>query len=136
MVEKGRPPLTALAFIICDTVISDKITSKNSLIGLFNIIYSKKFPFVFPVINAFISLTQGHGEYGCSLSCVKEDVNKPIWKSGGKIKTMNPLDVIEINFEVRNLRFPAAGIYRFEFSCDSIPIISRKFQVIAEGGKL
>ena len=136
MEEKGRPPLTALAFIICDSVISDKVTNKNSLIGLFNIIHSKKFLFVFPVINAFVSLTQGHGEYDCSLSCVKEEeIDKPIWNSGGKIKMTDPLEVLEINFEIRNVLFPAAGIYRFEFSCDNVPIISRKFQVI-EGGKL
>jgi hypothetical protein len=131
MAEKGRPPLRALAFILCDSVISDKITNKNSLIGLFNIIYAKKFPFVFPVINAFISLTQGHAQnYECSLSCVKEDTNKQIWSSPGKINMTDPLGVLEINFEIRNILFPEAGIYRFEFSCDNVPIISRKFQLI------
>ena len=130
MTDKGRPKLIALAFIICDTVIEDKITNKNSLIGLFNSIHPKSFPFVHPVINVFVSLTQGHGKYKCSLSCVKEDIDKPIWNSGGSIKMVNPLEILEINFEIRNVHFPAAGIYRFEFSCDNVPIISRKFQVI------
>lgn len=133
MEEKGRPSLTALAFVICDQVITDKATNKSSLIGLFNVVSAKKFPFILPATNIFISLTQGHGQYQCSLSCVKDDIDKSIWKTGGTIKTANPLDVIEINFQVRNLRFPDEGIYRFEFSCDNVPIILRKFQVIQGG---
>ena len=130
MAGKNRPLLTALGLFICDTVIEDKITNKNSLIGLFNSIHSNEFPFIHPVINVYVSLTGGHGKYQCSLSCVKADTDKPIWSSGGQISMADPLAVFEINFELRNVSFPAAGIYNFQFLCDNEPIISRKFQVL------
>lgn len=130
MTYKKLPPLKALAFVVCDTILDDKLTNKKSLIGLFNSIYSITFPCKHPTINVFVSLTEGHGEYQCSLSCVKDDTNKSIWNSGGRIKLANPLNVIELNFEIRGIVFPEAGIYRFEFLCEELPVISRKLQVV------
>jgi Family of unknown function (DUF6941) len=130
MANKTLPEPTVLAFIICDTMIEDRLTNKKSLIGLFSNINATSFPFTLPVINVFVSLTGGHGEYQCSLSCVKDDGSKEILKLSGPMKFENPLDIVESNFILNGTTFPGVGIYRFEFSCNDIPIISRKFQVI------
>lgn len=134
MTTEKPPPFKVLAFIICDTVIDDKITNKKSLIGLFNSINTKTFPCVHPIIHTFLILTEGHGEYECSLSCVKDDGSKQVLRLSGPLKFNTPLDVIEVNFEIRGVVFPEAGMYRFEFQCNDIPVISRKFQVAERGG--
>lgn len=134
MPAKELPSPAALAFIICDTVIEDKITNKKSLVGLFNSIEAKSFPCTHPVIHVFVSLTGGHGEYQSALACVKDD-NERIKVLGlsGPIRFNNPLEVVELNFEIRGVSFPEAGIYRFQFLCNDIPIVSRKFQVVERG---
>jgi len=128
MAEKPRPK--ALAFIICDTVIDDKATNKKSLIGLFNNISAYTFPCRYPVINVFLSLTEGHGDYECSLICVKDDESRVIVKLSGSLKFNNPLSVVEAKFEIRGMILPEPGMYRFDFLCGNVPVVSRKFKVI------
>lgn len=131
MPAKQLPSPTALAFIICDSVIEDKATNKKSLIGLFNSIATKTFPCIHSVIHVFVGLTGGHGEYQGDLSCVKDnDESIKVLSLSGPIKFNDPLAVVEINFEIRGVHFPEAGLYRFEFLCNSVPVISRKFQVM------
>lgn len=125
-----KPPPKALALIICDTVIHDKATNKKSLIGLFNCVYSKVFPCKLTAINVFVSLTEGRGTYQCSLICVKDDESQTLVRMGGPLTFNNPLAVIEAKFEIKGLVFPEAGTYRFEFLCQDIPVISRKFQLV------
>jgi len=123
----NKPDLIPLAMIICDSVIEDKMTSKKSLIGLFDNINSSKAPCVHPRLNIFLVLTEGNGEYDCSLKCIHEDTNKTLGGLNARINCKNPQEKIELNFEFRGLRFPEFGNYRFEFYCNDNPIISRKF---------
>ncbi len=134
MPAKKLPSPTALAFIICDSIIEDKATNKKSLVGLFNSIATKTFPCIHSVIHVFVGLTGGHGRYQSALSCVKDDDESvKILDLQGLIKFSDPLEIVEVNFEIRDVRFPEAGIYRFELSCNDIPVISRKFQVVQRG---
>lgn len=134
MPARELPSPTALAFIICDTVIEDKITNKKSLVGLFNSIWAKSFPCTHPVLHVFVSLTGGHGEYQGNLTCVKHDEeNIKVLGLSGPIKFNGPLEVVELNFEIRGVVFPKAGIYQFQFLCNNVPVASRKFQVVKRG---
>ena len=90
MTNKKPEPL-ALSFIICDTVLEDKVTNKKSIIGIFNCINSKVFPIKHPSLNVFVSLTGGHGEYQGSLICIKDDENKKILQIEGPLKFNTPL---------------------------------------------
>ena len=122
-----KPNLLPLAMIVCDSVIEDKMTNKKSLIGLFDNINSSKIPCVHPGLNVFVVLTEGNGEYECSLKCIHEDTNKSLVGLNARIHCKNPREKIELNFELRGLRLPEYGNYRFEFYCNDNPIISRKF---------
>ena len=128
MVDKPRP--RALAFIICDTVIDDKATNKKSLIGLFNNIYASNFPCRHSLINVFLTLTEGYGNYECSLICVKDDESQKIVRLSGPLTFDNPLSVVEAKFEIRGMVLPEPGMYRFDFLCGDVPVVSRKFKVI------
>ncbi len=123
-----KPPPRALAMVICDDTIEDRVSGKKTLVGLFNNITAKASPFRHPEMNIFMVLTNGHGDYEARLKCLKED-NQSVVDLSGHIHFPDPNAIVEFNFELLGLAFPSYGIYRFEFYCDEIPVISRKFMV-------
>lgn len=126
--SKKSPPI-GLAIIICDTVIADQKTGKKSLIGIFNRIWAQSFPAPHPELHIFISLTNGHGHYKCSLQCLNESNGQIISKAEGDIDFEDPRQVIEADFNLRGLVFPAPGQYSFEFLCNGNPLLHRRFTV-------
>jgi len=128
MAQKPNP--IALAMVVCDTVIDDRKTGKKSVIGMFNNITVSKVPALHPRLNIFISMTEGNGDYTCKLQCIYVDENSPVAELGGPIVFKNPQQIIEFNFELCGLPLPKYGTYRFDFYCNDIIVISRKFTVL------
>ncbi len=128
--ETKRVMPTALSFLIADTIIDDMITRKKSIIGLFNSICSNRFPFRHSEMNVFVSLTEGYGEYQTNLICARSFDEKQILKTSGKVNFRNPNMVVEMNFALRNVEFPSAGKYTFQFYCDGNLLILRPFEVV------
>jgi hypothetical protein len=125
----NKPMPIALAMIICDTVIEDKLTNKKTLIGVFNRVNSPKAPCIHPCVNVFLSLTEGIGEYDCTLKCIEVSTEKSILDLKGKINFTDRKEIAELNFELRGIMFPNFGEYRFEFYSNNEPLISRRFLV-------
>lgn len=48
----------------------------------------------------------------------------------GPLKFNNPLSVVEAKFEIRGMVLPEPGMYRFDFLCENVPVVSRKFKAI------
>ena len=128
-----KPPPTALAMAICDDTIEDKMSGKKTLVGLFSNITVKACPFRHPEINIFMVLTNGHGDYNARLKCLKED-GQVIADLSGRVHFPDPSAIVEFNFELLGLGFPSYGLYRFEFYCDGVSVISRKFMVSQQKG--
>ncbi|MFZ5801094.1 MAG: DUF6941 family protein [Candidatus Omnitrophota bacterium] len=124
-----KPKPIVLSMIICDTVLDDRATNKKTLVGLFSNIWASSCPCVHPRLNVFITLTDGRGSYQGSLKCVNEDTNTEILRLEGPIIFQSGEHIIELNFELVNVRFPAFGSYHFEFWCDGDILITRRFAV-------
>lgn len=124
-----KPTLISLSMVICDTVIDDRRTGKKSLMGLFNNITASLVPCVHSRLNVFISLTEGNGDYIAKLRCLKVGDEKEIFFMEGPIKFQDPRQILEFNFEILGITFPDYGDYRFEFLCNDVPMIARKFKV-------
>lgn len=125
----AKPSLISLSMVICDTVIDDRRTGKKSLVGLFNNITSSVIPCVHPRLNVFVSLTEGNGDYVAKLRCLKVGDEKEIFFMEGPVRFSDPRQILEFNFEILGIAFPDYGDYRFEFLCNDVPIIARKFRV-------
>lgn len=125
-----KPSPLPLAMLICDSVIEDKKTGKKSVIGMFNSISTPKIPCTHPLMNIFLVLTEGNGEYNISLRCVKLDSEEPIMNLEGRIAFRNPQQIIECNYEISGLKIPVFGGYRFDVYCNDSLMISRKFNVL------
>jgi hypothetical protein len=131
-----KPTPTAVAMIICDMVMDDRKTGKKILVGTFNNINAHNFPIRHPELHIFLTLTNGHGRYQAALKCIKSDTDETILDLPGAIEFVNPLHVVEIDFDLKGLMFRMPGEYLFQLLCDGQVITSRKFMVSQIGGKI
>ena len=128
--EKGNLPLPkVLAINICDQIIQDAKTHKMSLIGLFNRIQSQHFPVPHSLMHVYVALTDGHGSYNAELRFVNLTNSQIIAKMTGPLIFKNPLQVTEMNFEIRNLAFRSEGKHSVQFCCNGQEIGNRDFFV-------
>jgi hypothetical protein len=128
MSEKPAP--LGLAIVICDQIIEDKLTSKKSLIGIFNQIGTQKFPCQHPQVSVFIALTEGLGQCSARLRIVHDESNHVVAEVNGQIKFPDVHTVVELNFNLVGLVFPDPGVYAIEFYCDDTLVLERRFHVV------
>jgi hypothetical protein len=129
MEERGKPKPLPLAIIICDSVYRDGVTGKATLLGLFSRIHAKTFPVIHPQLFVFVSLTDGRGQMEAELRLVERETNEQVMSLRGPIAFPTPLDVVEMVFDVRNLKFDAPGNFVFEFRCGGEILGQRRFEV-------
>ncbi len=133
MVKKPSP--IPLGMVICDTIIEDKKTGKKSLIGMFSNVSTLQVPCPLNRFGVYISMTEGIGDYSCSLKCVRAVDNLMIGETRGSLKFEDRAHIVEIVLEITGLTVPEYGEYRLEFYCEEDLLISRKFTVTSLGEK-
>jgi hypothetical protein len=120
-----------LALVVCDHIITDAATGKKTLVGIFNNLGAQQFPCVHPRFCVYVALTNGHGEYAVELRLVKEGQPQTIVaKAQGKIKFPSPAEMLELNFEFVNVRFPEPGLHTIEVYCEEELLTERRFTVV------
>lgn len=123
-----EPPI-GIALVLCDSIITDAKTGKNSLIGLFNNINVNSLPAVHNRFCVFAQLTNGRGKQTLDVRCQSLQSEELIFQTGGEVEFGNPSQVIEIQFELLNLSFPYDGMYTVELEADGLPLIESRFNV-------
>ncbi len=113
-----------LAFLACDTVITDIHTGKKSLIGIFNSGASPKFPHAIPQFSIFASLTNGNGEAQLKVLLNAANFEK-VFELNGKLNFANPLETPEIVFGIRNLIIKSPGVYELQLLVNDVLVASR-----------
>jgi hypothetical protein len=125
-----KPSPTGLAIVVCDQIIEDKLTSKKSLIGIFNQIGAGNFPCRHAHMAVFVSLTEGRGSCAARLKIAQEESGTIVAELNGQIQFPDIHAVVELNFDLAGLVFPQPGLYSIEFYCDDALILERRFNVI------
>lgn len=125
-----KPSPTGLAIVVCDQIIEDKLTSKKSLIGIFNQIAAHTFPCRHAHMAVFVSLTEGRGQSNARLRIVHDETGNVAAELNGQIQFPDIHAVVELNFDLVGLVFPKPGLYSIEFYCDDALILERRFHVI------
>ena len=125
----GKPSPLGIAIVVCDQIIEDKLTSKKSLIGIFNQITAANFPCAHPRVSVFVCLTEGRGDYGARLRIVHEETGAVVADINGPIQFPDANAVVELNFDLIGLTFPQPGLYSIEFYCDDALVLERRFHV-------
>ncbi len=115
-----------LALLVCDVIIQDKQTNKRTLVGLFDRLYTSSLPCVHPSLAIFVSLTSGHGKYACEIRCHHQQSGEVVFAVKGNVALRNPLQVAELEFNVRSITFRSEGEYWLEFNVDGVPVMMRR----------
>lgn len=110
-----KPAPDVLSLIVCDQIITDRMTGKQSLIGMFSRIHARGFPASHPQICIYVTLTEGYGETEFELRIVDaNDERPPIVEGKGKVRFQNPRAIANLALQFHGLTFPASGEYRVQ----------------------
>ena len=116
-----------LAMMICDQVIIDARTGKQSLIGSFSVINTPRFPLRYPCMMVYVALTEGHGKTPLQLRLIdSNEEEKPVIDRALHIDFQDPRQVCELHSAFYNLVFPKPGEYRFQLFSQGEPLMERR----------
>jgi hypothetical protein len=110
-----RPNPDVLAMLVCDQIITDRLTGKQSLIGMFTTIHAPRFPATHPQLCVFVALTEGYGETELTIRLVDaNDARPPIVEGRGTVDFKNPRAIANLALQFHGLTFPEPGEYRVQ----------------------
>ena len=130
MADDSRRYPEVLTMILCDTVIMDAHTGKQSIIGCFSQVNAEGFPTVFRPSAAFIELTDGQGHYSGSLRLVYAATEEVLGEREYTIDIPDPLKIVQMHFELPPVPFSRAGMYRLDLLCEGKLLRSRRFTAV------
>ena len=111
----NRPPPDVLSLIVCDQIITDRMTAKHSLIGMFSRVHARRFPAAHPQLCVFASLTEGHGEVELTIRIVDaNEARAPIVEGKGKVQFKDPRAIAHLALQFHGLTFPQPDGYRVQ----------------------
>ena len=111
----SKPVPDVLALIICDQIITDRLTGKQSLIGMFSRVHVRGFPATHPQLSVYVALTDGHGETEFTIRIVdSNDERPPIVEGKGKVVFKDPRAIANLVLQFHGLTFPEEGEYRVQ----------------------
>ena len=114
----SRPTPDVISLLVCDQIITDRVTGKQSLIGLFCTIHSFRFPAVHPQLAVFCSLTDGHGKTPLTIRIVdSNEARPPLVEGKGMVHFNDPRAIANLALQFHGLRFPQPGEYRIQLYC-------------------
>ncbi|MFQ5461415.1 MAG: hypothetical protein ACE5E5_02180 [Phycisphaerae bacterium] len=116
----GRKPLPqVLTLIVCDQVITDRLTGKQSLIGMFSTVQARRFPAAHPLLSVYVMLSGGHGQTSLVIRIVDaNDERPPIVEGRGQVDFKDPRAIANLALQFHGLTFPQPGSYRVQILCD------------------
>jgi len=116
----GRKPLPqVLTLIVCDQVITDRLTGKQSLIGMFSTVHARRFPAAHPLLSVYVMLSGGHGQTSLVIRIVDaNDERPPIVEGRGQVDFKDPRAIANLALQFHGLTFPQPGSYRVQILCD------------------
>ncbi len=111
----NKPAPDVLALIVCDQIITDRLTGKQSLIGMFSKIHARGFPVAHPQLSVFVAMTEGYGETEFAIRLVDaNDARPPIVEGRGKVRFKDPRAIANLALQFHGLTFPEPGEYRVQ----------------------
>ncbi len=130
MTTKAPPP-EVLSLIVCDQIITDRMTGKQSLIGMFAVIPAVRFPLVHPQLCVHVSLTDGHGKTNFSVRVVDaNDARPPIVEGRGTVQFKDPRTVANLGLQFHGLKFPEPGSYRVQIYSDEALLREARLELV------
>lgn len=103
------------AMLLCDYVITEQVTNKKSLIGVFENISAGTFPCIHHSLSVYIKLTDARGAYRFRLELIDLQNDSVVGRGEipQEVQIASPLVTHELVFNLQGLRFAHPGDYEF-----------------------
>ena len=116
----NRPPPDVLSMIVCDQIITDRLTGKQSLIGMFSVVHAVRFPVTHPQLCVYVALTEGYGKTDFLIRIADaNDARPPIVEGRGSVDFKDPRAIANLALQFHGLTFPEPGSYRVQLYSDN-----------------
>jgi hypothetical protein len=120
-----------LSLLICDQIITDRLTGKSSLIGLFSTVHATRFPATQSQLCVHMSMTDGRGKTPVTIRIVdSEEARPPIVEGKGIVDFKDPRAIANLSLQFYGLVFPAAGQYRVQLFADGTLLREGRLQLM------
>jgi len=106
------PPIP-VAFLLCDQVITDEVTKKKTLVGVFDRIWVSKFPTEHKPIALYARLFDAEGEYEVRVEYVKVADESVLSRATGKLRVRDRHKPVEFALTLPSIPIPEPGEYEF-----------------------
>lgn len=126
----GSPRPNVKAMLICDAVITEQNTNKNSLIGIFENINTQNFPCIHQRLYVYVNFTDVLGQYKVRLELA--DVENNVTIGHAELPEIGYNDKLASNnlvFVLEMLNFKHAGKYEFRFFANGEICETKPFNV-------
>lgn len=107
------PIPSVVAMLICDQIITEQLTNKKSLIGVFDKFFSPIFPTVFPRLAIYVKLADAAGDYLFRLRIVKLRDESPLAEIRLDAKVPDTDEYTELALNM-SFMVPEQGKYEFQ----------------------
>ncbi len=129
------PPLKCISIILCDEVTRIHNSWNFIIHRTFHEFFTSAFPFQFPRITVFHTLTGGHGTYDMECAIVNARAGMDLMVARSQLTATDPLGLTDMQVVLRNIPIPEAGKYWVELRCSGELVAQRPFYVRLMSGK-
>ena len=126
-----KPTPDVLSLIVCDQIITDRLTGKQSLIGMFSKVHAFNFPATHPQLCVYVCLTDGHGRNEITIRIIdSNEVRNAIVEGKGTVQFNDPRAVANLFLQFHGLTFPEPGEYRVQLYADGQLLREARLELI------
>lgn len=126
--EPIREKPSCVALVICNEVIEDKKTNNKTLVSLFDHIAVGRLPTTHGRLFVMASFTDGRGRWPMTFR-ITSPSGQVVLRIEGEAVITDPLAVVDVVMEVRDLPLDEQGVYDVDFLFDNEVRAHRRFTV-------
>ena len=120
----------ALAMVMGHDFIYRPEEDEVEMIGPFQRLQVRRFPYEMACINIYLELTDVQGVVEGKIRCLSSD-GHPVFESlPHKIRFDDPMQVVKALFRIKDCRFPRPGMYYARFLCGEHVVTERRLELL------
>lgn len=128
MTLERRTPV-CLALVLCDQIFPINSGDGFIFVNVFHVLRAPAFPFIYPQIAVYSTMTEGMGRYDVRLSIESAETGREVTRTAGVIEFKQPLGMNDTVMVLRNLVFPQPGKYWAVLYAGEQLLVQRPFYV-------
>ena len=115
----NAPPPEVIALVLADRAYHDDDSGKLFILGVRSRIGALSFPLNHGHLAVYVAVANGRGAAAIGIRLIDADEERePLAESESIIEFPNPLDEVQVVFELHDLTFPEQGEYRLQLRSD------------------